>query len=204
MSTEYVMYTEVMVDGKWICVCPKIMDLEHQKELLIPTWESGSYSYFGETYYKLSELGRIVLYDDLSDELKEVFHSIYHRDINGVETYVMDAYQNFPIQCNVSFIDGILPKENEYECHAYVHKDILFELEHGDLDDIPISISPEEYNELDVEGRQAYQYHEWDDPMNWVWHFKRIAPRIHQQITDWQSINYGKQVQGARVVVHYW
>ena len=64
MSTTYLLYTEAKVDGKWYTISgtvPRIIEENGAvsvKEKLSTTYESGSRSYFGETYNKLFEIGR--------------------------------------------------------------------------------------------------------------------------------------------------
>ena len=73
MSSNYYMYTDVCVDGKWVCINNKVKNIEKNKELISETYWNGSRSYFHKTADKIEEIGNRIEYQELSDEVKSVF-----------------------------------------------------------------------------------------------------------------------------------
>ena len=56
MSSSYYIYTDVCVDGKWVCINNKVKNIEKNKELISETYWNGSRSYFHETADKIEEI----------------------------------------------------------------------------------------------------------------------------------------------------
>lgn len=187
MSTSYFLYTEAYIDNKWVCINPTF-DREG-KSCIAMTYESGSRSYYGQTADKIEEIGSILRFDEMSDELQEYYSK--YRDNKYVKILAVGA----------DSMRGCIPSKQAHERHGIVLKDAVFAYESGDTEDLYESVTAEEFAKLDDMSQQLYQYYEWDDPMGWFVHFKEILEHVYWQIYDWQNI-YGSEVYDkCRVVV---
>ncbi len=74
MSTHYFMYTEMNIDGKWLCINNRLKDVQKGTEHLCDTYYSGSRSYFHEAADKIEEIGCPISYHELSAELQKQFN----------------------------------------------------------------------------------------------------------------------------------
>ena len=134
MSTSYYIYTEVCVDGKWICINNKVKDIKNNKEVISETYWNGSRSYFGKTADKIEEIGSRLEYDELSDEVKSVFQG-------------SEYFRGFSVTPDA--MSSCFPKDKTLkEFCGFVQKEILFLYQTGEIDDIYERLSAEEYSEL--------------------------------------------------------
>lgn len=74
MSTHYFMYTEVNIDGQWVCINNKLKDTKKGTETMCNTYYSRSRSYFRAAADKIEEIGSPVKPDELSAELQSHFN----------------------------------------------------------------------------------------------------------------------------------
>lgn len=56
MSTQYFIYTEVNIDGTWVCINNKLRNVQKGSETLFNTYYSGSRSYFRAAADKIEEI----------------------------------------------------------------------------------------------------------------------------------------------------
>lgn len=182
MGNSYYVYTEIKLNGKWKCVNQslKIKD----KWRMIPTYESHSRSYFESTYYKLQEIGRNTP-DDLSEEVL-IDHPLRKDPDDRVQEYYNGCVVATPISSIESLVNN---KEKQY--HGFYHKDRIYEFEHGDRDDLyECDVDPEKFAKLPAEIRNScYSYYEWDNPMDWNYHFKKILNKSRELIYEYKDYN---------------
>lgn len=200
MSTEYYVYTEVNIGGKWIGVdpmLPKMIDKRddyhkpHQYDGSYDmkrncTYWNGSRSYFGNAYDKLRDIGSEIKYAELSDEVKEDWQHALKEEEAGED---IDSWFPAPKPICVdynTFKNNV--DKNSFDYHGLVHKDQLFMYENGDLEDLYCA-EHEEFTELTPEERQCYVYHEWDESMGWNRYFKILLDRVSERIYDFEDIN---------------
>lgn len=198
MSTSYYVYVEAKVGNKWISIDPYIPQLiDKRKDYKEPhqyngdyelkhaeTYWNGSRSYFGQTYDKLRDIGTTIAFADLSDDVKKEWKGSVEdeaKDDDGWQWYK-------PIQVDYkTFLKYVHPKQ--FDSHGMVHKDIIFQYENDELEDM-YAIDHEEYVALTPEEKASYTYHEWDDAMGWNTHFKILAECIGQRVSDFKALNW--------------
>lgn len=179
MSTSYYIYTEVCVDGKWICINNKVKNVNNNKEVISETYWNGSRSYFEKTADKIEEIGSRLEYEELSDEVKSVFQNPEYFRGFSVTPDAMSSY---------------FPKDKTLkEFCGYVQKEILFCYQTGEIDDIYERLSAEEYSELSDEQKKFYQFYEWNSADGWYVHFKEILEHFYWQKYEWEAVNYGRE-----------
>ena len=189
MSINYFLYTEIKINNKWYCVNNKIKNIDKERNELATTYYSGSSSYFRETYNKLESIGKSIDKNKLSDELKEKY---------GTE---ISEYETLPLAVDWNDIRECVPSERIYECHGYVHKNIISSYLIGEQKDIYYYISIEEYKKLGFEEQLLYEYFEWDDSQGWFKYFKIIIEHVKWQLFEWKDVNFLKEIDGVRIIV---
>jgi hypothetical protein len=184
MSTTYLVYTEVKIENKWVCASPYIRN-EKGKEVLVTTYESGSRSYFGNTFDKFRELNVGIDYPDgLSAELKKRFYDDilerYKRTENNHDFYndpqkIIDYYRRSMVAIPLQMMQDALPLKSElkYQYHGLFHKDDIYRYESGESEYLE-PVDAKRYGRLTEEERKAYMYYEYDDTMDWPYYFKKI------------------------------
>lgn len=198
MSTTYLLYTEAKVDGKWYTISgtvPRIIEENGAvsvKEKLSTTYESGSRSYFGETYNKLFEIGRYGKFSELSDALKNEFNeSLREEEEKGV------TYGDLVIVSHSVFTKYAV--KDQYDHHGLLHRDTIFAFENGDLDDV-CGVDHSDIEDMSDEELKQYQYYEWDDTMGWLRYFKIIHTNMACEISKFLNVNYWKDPEDYRLV----
>ena len=188
MGDTYLVYTEIKRDGKWQCIDPYLPKTDKNtgetKMHLLTTYENGSRSCFSSTYDKIQELGYIRP-GDLSDTLKELF-PVRHKEDPTWQHY----YEETCFAISLQTLKNALPPKGIYQYHGVYHKNAIYAFEHGETDELYDAVDPEEYKEWPEEIRKCYQYYEWNDSMDWPYHFKIIIERANIRIYDWKEFNY--------------
>ena len=182
MSSSYYLYTEIKLNNEWVCVNQSLFIKDEW--VLIPTYESHSGSYFRNTYDKLSELGMQVK-DDLSKDVLK-----YHPMRTDKNQKIQNYYDGCRIAAPLSSIkDLVCGKEKQY--HGFYHKDLIFEFENGEREDLyGCEVDPEGFSKLPKEIRDScYSYYEWEDPMEWHYHFKLILDKAISLVNDFKEYN---------------
>ena len=205
MSNSYFVYTEIYIDGEWHCVnqyLPRKNKKTGETEYrLIPTYESGSRSYFGNTFDKIREIGNGKP-NNISPEILAEHperEKLHEDDIFG------DYYDQMTASVSLSTLSGHLPDSNRKQHCGVYHKDRIFEFETGDRDDLyECEIDPEEYAKYPPELRdKVYQYYEWDDPMDWPRYFRIIRDKSNELINTYLDFNQKWFVDyEARILVY--
>ena len=175
MSASYDMYTEVKVDGKWVCINPALRMKPYYEDdsRVAMTYWSGSRSSFSNTASKIVDTGYIVHVDSVSDVLMPMFDVGYFRKSAITLQQMKDS----------------LPSGCEYQYHGYVDKNDLFSYL-ADDGDIWEYLTIDQYKRLPKEEKKAYAYYEWDDFDDWVHHFKAIIKNIEALVYMWCHANY--------------
>lgn len=189
MSADYFLYTEVKLNDKWVCINGLIPVFSKDKKMerkLAPTYWSGSRSSFHNTYDKLLELGSYIKKSKLSDTLQEELKD-YDEDNSCI------------IATNFNRIKSHI-KDGEKENHGLIHKDMIFEYENGEIDDLYTEITHKEYEKLSVEEQKMYQYYEWNDSMGWYTYFVDLKERIKWQLYEFYDMNYVYDSLEVRII----
>ena len=179
MSTTYLIYTEAKLNDEWRCIdgyCwfSSSKDKAEEKHLLT-TYESGSRSYFGDTYDKLRHIGFWKPYSELSKEVREAhpraeYECSFTTDDNKKEEAV---YLTVPIKD----FDAAVPDGFQY--HGVFHKDSIYLYEKGEIEELYTDDSVN-LKKLPKEERKCYQYYEYDSVFDWPYWFK-ILKRIKDE-----------------------
>lgn len=141
MSISYHMYTEVNIDGKWTCINNKVTDIEKNKKIISETYYSGSRTYFGETADKINDIGYPLKYDDLSDEVKNIFESYGEHP---------EYFRGFAVSDKE--MRACFPEDKSLkEFRGYIPKDMFFNFQTGELDHLYECLSADEYLSLPEE-----------------------------------------------------
>lgn len=193
MGAEYVVYTEVMHEGRWVGVDPLVLRLKNnvgQKEdayKMVPTYWNGSRTYFSKTYSKLRDLSSWrVRYDDLSEEVKKnLQEDIFDEGTN--EENIKYLNENMQVVAFDAMCRAI-PKEKN-DNFGFVLKSDIYSFE-NENEEIYEWLSAEEYHELSDEEKRAYRYYEWNDPEGWVCHFIELKDRVEHRLKDFADNNY--------------
>lgn len=184
MSTTYLVYTEVKIENKWVCASPYVRN-EKGKEVLVTTYESGSSSYFGNTFDKFRELNVGIDYPEgLSAELKKRFYDDilerYKSTENNHDFYsdpqkIINYYRRSIVAIPLQVMRDALPLKSElkYQYHGLFHKDDIYRYESGESEYLE-PVDTKKYGKLTEEERKAYMYYEYDDTMDWPYYFKKI------------------------------
>lgn len=207
MSTTYLLYTEIKLDGEWVCVCPYVK--YNGKERLVTTYESGSRSYFGATYDKMRELDVGIKFPEgLSQVLKEKFYDnvIAKKQDDGYEEYdpenTLDYYRHVIVCVPLHALQSALPSAPglKYQYHGIFHKNDVYRYESGDTEYIE-PISHKEYAALDKKEKEAYVYYEYDDNMEWPYYVKQIIRLAQNDIMRYidATAKWGKEYE-ARII----
>lgn len=191
MSSYYCAYTEIKLDDKWQCINQylPVVDKEtgETKWKMIPTEESGSRSYFGETFEKIHELGTWTRPDDLSDTLEKEFPKPQKKE--DEPDYLQDYYDGL---CHAVLLEDMvraMPEGNHKQFCGIYHKNDIRAFETHEIEDLyERDVDPEDYAKMAPEMREKlYQYYEWDDPMNWQPYFRDIIKNAYRQINEWEE-----------------
>ncbi len=192
MSTTYLLYTEAKINDVWVCVCPYVRYKKNgkEKESMVTTYESGSRSYFGNTYDKLRELNIGIHFpEDLSPELKKHFYDdvLAQADKEKNEYYnpenTIQYYKQVIVCVPLNTMQNALPALSElrYQHCGLFHKDDVYRYETGETEYIE-PVKHTKYAKLDEKEKKAYIYYEYDDPMDWPYYFKKIIQLAHQDV----------------------
>ncbi|MBO7462030.1 MAG: hypothetical protein J6T96_05495 [Bacteroidales bacterium] len=191
MSTYYYIYTEVNMNGKWVCINGLVPEFKYDYEThkykdereykLCETYWNGSRSYFGQTYEKLHDLGRRVEFRDLSTELQEKWKSSVESENSGESTW------NYPSIVDWDRLRTYI-KPDEYDSHGIISKDALFAYNHGDIDEL-YADDEIDFSKLSDEEKKAYQYHEWDSSYGWTWGIKKVVDEVSHDISRFEDQN---------------
>ena len=188
MSTTYLLYTEVRFkDGLWECASPYIRNKKGE-EILITTYESGSRSYFGNTYDKLRELNTGISFPEgLSAPLKKHFYDDMVQKQKEDDRRIKERidYYNHVIVCvPFSAIKEALPSSSDHQYHGIFHKDDIYRYEMGEVDYLE-PVTHTKYAKLTPEEKQAYAYYEYDDNMDWPYYFRLLKERVNVTVRQY-------------------
>lgn len=183
MSTSYYMYTEVNIDGKWTCINNKITNIEKGNVIISETYYNGSRSYFGETADKINDIGYQLEYNELSDEVKNIFKSYEEHP---------EYFHGFAVSDKE--MRACFPEDRTLkEFCGYVPKNMLFNFQTGELDDIYEYLSADEYLALPESKKAFYQFYEWNSESGWYKYFQEILEHFFWQKYEWECVNWNKE-----------
>ena len=203
MSADYFFYVEVKINNKWYCINPKyphfkydykkyeVLD-EYEYEQEVTYW-NGSRSYFSATYEKLQEIGEPIRYSELSEELKTLYKNSCEAEENDEMLWCR------PVAIDYDRLINYI-KDDEYDSHGLVHKDVLFGYRNGDIEEI-YPLDHEEVKELTPDEMKSYEYHEWDSWYGWSWGIKEVKRRAISNVRDFFDLNYMIHDYKIRVIM---
>ena len=202
MSSTYLLYTEAKVDGVWRCIDGFIPYVPYgkkeEKNTLMTLYESGSRSYFGDTYTELRSIGESVLFSELSQEIQEEHPGLKYEDNfwhpDRSEDDKVEAFYTV-VPMNV-FINHV-PEGHEY--HGVYHKDAIAAFESGEVEYLWEN-EDVDLKSLTDEEAKCYMYYEWDSPMGWYRYFKYIKEVLYYTINKYE-FNTFNDVREVRIVV---
>ena len=190
MSNCYFVYTEIRINNEWHCVNQylprKNKETGVTEYILIPTYDSGSRSYFGSTFDEIREIGNGKP-KNISPEIL-VEHPEREKNPNNLFS---DYYENMTASVLLKDLANHLPGGNRKQHCGIYHKDRIFEFETGDREDLyECEADPKEYAKYPPELQdKVYQYYEWDDPMDWPKYFRIILERSERLIAEYLDFN---------------
>ena len=206
MSTTYLIYTEIKLKDEWICICPYIKR-ENGQEILTTTYESGSRTYFGSTYDKLYELNIGINFPDgLSPTLKKKFYDdVFERAKENQDPYssykpedTIQYYEHSIVCVPLHTMRDALPSGTSlrHQYHGIFHKDDIYRYESGETEYIE-PVNHNKYVKLDEKEKEAYMYYEYDDPMDWPYHFKEIIRAVRYDLARYidATASWGSEPQ---------
>lgn len=190
MGTDYFIYTEAKIGDKWIGIDPILPHYDSNTTTSKPeyymTYWNGSRSYFREACDKLELLGRKGRFSECSEEVKAKYPHSLEAEQNENDDGFSASY--YPIFIDYNQLRRYVDFD-KYDHHGMIHKDKLFEYEHGDASEL-WAVEHEELAGLNPQELEAYKYHEWDDDMGWNKYFKTICQKVQSRIDDFLDINY--------------
>ncbi len=179
MSISYYMYTEVNINGKWICINNRIKNIKKDMEMLSETYYSGSRSYFGEAAEKIKDIGLRINHEDMSEALKSIFK---------------DEEYFFAVSVSPKRMRDCFPEDKTLkEFCGYVLKDTLFRFQTGEIEDICSWLSIDEYLALSEEEKVFYKFYEWNSEDGWYIHFQEILEHFNWQRYEWGLVNWNDE-----------
>jgi len=218
MSTYYDIHTEILTypergndrtDKQWICIDPLIRYIpyasdppfllnagERDNYRLASTYWSGSRSYFQEAYWKLEELGRIIEYDELSEELKKRYLYL-KKDPESKDPFI--AMPLLAVDFRV--LEDLLKNTPEHDQCGFVKKRDILQFENGNLEDISDWLEPEDFEKKSEKVREAYRFYEWNDPMGWNGNLREVLKRVYSRLCDFEQLTYLSSYD-TRLIVH--
>lgn len=196
MGYDYYIYAEGKEkDGtEWLLLDGYYKDSKG-KLVICPAYSCYSRSSFGEAYDELYRQSHKISEKDLSEDLRRKFEE-------EDEKYIDDHWQRDLMVVDFqNVLDAV--GENRYTHHAFVHKDMwqewltdgLWELYPEDDDKSFLDYTPEERSKL-------YEYHEWDNYDDWLYHFKAIKDAVLKHRSDFETANYMARIDDIRLVIH--
>lgn len=203
MSASYSFYVEMEINGKWHCINPKyphfkpdynnhkVLD-EYEYESQVTYW-NGSRSYFGAAYDKFCEIGKTIKYSELSEELQSIYKKSCELEENDEMVWCK------PVAVDYEYLINFV-KDDEYDSHGLVHKDVLFEYKNGDREEL-YALDHEEARDLSSEEMKSYEYYEWDDWYNWNWGLKEVKQRAVSNVRDFEDLNYMLGDRKIRIIM---
>ena len=177
MGCTYLLYLEGKVDGKWKCLNGWYREVPYgqKKAKLMPShlYWSESRSSFGETYEKLSEIGRFVPFSKLSPEVRKAHPDFKFKWdwMKNEETREEETYLVVPLEA----FRATVPKG--FENHGVYHKDMLERFDAYETDELWNEEEPD-LSSMDPEERKCWEYREWDDRDGWRRWFKKLNERV--------------------------
>lgn len=200
MGNTYLIYTEMMIDGKWRCIdgyyYHKPYGKNKERLRLMTTYENGSRSYFGETYQELKSIGDMIKFSDLSKEIQDEHPGLrYEYNIYGEENKDKEAYY---VVVGYDDFNRKVPKN--YSNHAIIHKDRIAAYENSEIDEI-WQDEDIDYGKLSDLEKQCYQYYEWDSKWGWQYYFKHLKELVDFTINKYLINEFLFEEHKVRLVV---
>lgn len=198
MGNTYILHTEAKINNEWRCIDGYYMlkryDDSEEKLVLAHTYESGSRSYFSDTYDKLSMIGKSILFSELSKEIQNEYPDFKYEENFLGEGEEEEAYYKV---VSLRDFDACVPMG--FSRHGIVHKDKISDFENRETDEI--WDESEEIAEIPEIARSVYQYYEWDAPYEWPYHFKKLKKMIDETVNKYFDNAWYFGEREVRIVV---
>ena len=204
MSSTYFLYLEAKVkEGnlpeRWKCINGFYKTIPYGKTeevlRLSHLTVNGSRTYFGNAYEKLSEIGTMTPFTELSKEVREEHPELeYVFDFNtGKRTDEIENYVTIPLQV----FEATVPKG--FSIHGVYHKDAIAAFENGEMEEL-LEDENARLKKMDQLEKQCYAYKEWDSPFGWEIRFKELAERIKNTKTQYMNDTWDFDEHEMRIV----
>ena len=198
MGNTYFIHTEAKLNGSWKCIDGYYM-IKHYGEdkerlTLSSTYENYSRSYFGSTYEKLQEIGNRVAFSELSTEVQSAHNGL--RFVNNLFGENKEE-ESYVVVVKYNELKAHIPNGSQY--HGVIHKNLIFEYEHGEIEDL-FEDDEIDFSSLSDEEKKAYQYYEWDDVYDWPNGIKQIMKFVDITIEKYMMNAYEYDTPDVRIV----
>lgn len=189
MGTEYHVYAEVDVGGKWVSLNPVFRDRDG-------VYRSGeiirfTHSSMSEVFYALERKTISVgVPEDCSAEVLRHFHNLDEMTDDWGQKKTWREYykhQVFVVDYERAVKDRVR-KDRPFKYMYYVPRETMVAFECGEIDEIVNWLTLEEYWALDEEERQAYVYYEWNNWWDEYQMFCEIAKRVEVQMAFFEQV----------------
>ena len=177
MGNTYFGHLEAKINGKWKCIdgwyktTPRGKTEEEFR--LSCLFQSGSRSYFEETYDELRVIGTMTPFTELSEEVQEAHPGLKY-EYNLIPSEEPDRIAKYATVSMQTFRSRV-PKNFQY--HGVYHKDDVEAYESGETDELWNETEPD-FKNMDPLEKQCWTYKEWDNPYGWQKHFKEISRNV--------------------------
>lgn len=217
MSTYYIMHTEAKVGDKWHLIDPMVLKIGKEKNEYVRIETMWRQSTFRQAFEKIEEIGEVVDYKDLSEELKAKLNREIEED-GDVDSYFQIRYISVPLHRIAELSNGFthygMVKKSHIQAFEDGEMEELWPLDLGDLEgyiDIPEDDDKAEKTEQDFAKlvlsqnleKLGYVYHEWDDAYDWKYNFKLLKERCYANLNNFMEANYLWGEPDVRVIA-YW
>ena len=199
MSCYYWVYAEAFVNGTWVCIDPLVKRIKNNDYCLVPTFFSGSRSYFEETFDELKRIGSSIKATELSPELAEELSAFNDDENESMQKFSFKLY-SIPYH---SLTEAAKP--DRFMHHGWVSKDDIALYELGEIEELwPLSLEDVERINDDAKAclLKGYEYREWDNPYDYLYNFKHIKERVDMRIQDFMDCNYAFEQPEVRLITH--
>lgn len=199
MGCEYFVYAEGKDKNsdEWLLLDGYYKNLKSGEFELCPAYSCYSRSSFGEAYDELYRQSYRIVERELSKGLQDKFKA-------DDERYSDSDFENWKRDLIAYDFRNMLNLigENRFTHHGFIHKDVwqeyltdgLWDL-YEDEEESFLGYTPEERKKL-------FEYHEWDNYDDWLYHFKLIKDGVLKHESDFLTVNYMANIDDIRIIIY--
>jgi len=189
MSTRYFLYTEIKIDGTWLCINERVPVVYNNNDLMmVPTFETSARTSFEAAYRNLSDDGYRLSVEEMSKNLQYEMKNTHYELSSPLFAVTYDK------------ITAMLNKPGKEHC-AFALRQEIIAFENYEEDQIYDYVTIKDYKTMDPELRKAYQYYEWNNRDSAYRFYSEIRDRVTTQLQLWRSVNYRSDYTEIRVIL---